>query len=561
MAKREKMASVDVAWLHMEHPTNLMMITGVMVLGEPIDATLFKQTVDERVLSRFPRFKQRIVQAGFPFSSPHWERDPNFDIESHIHRIALPQPADQGALEDFVSSMMSMPLDFNKPPWHFYVIEDYQGGSAIFSRLHHSIADGIALMQVLLSLTDNKLDIDVPEPVADGVEDDPVGALAGATRAALRSTQRAGDTLADMGREFLNDPAKHFERATRIGASGAASLAKLTLLPPDTKTVLKGKLGVQKRAVWSQPLPLQDVKAIGKVTGGTVNDVLLTAMAGAFGRYLRESDSPAANIRAFVPVNLRPFDKPLEMGNKFGLIILSLPVGIEDPLDRLAELKKRMDRIKDSPEAVIAYGLLAAMGLTPQQIENFGLEFFGAKGSVVMTNVPGPRQQIYMAGVPVKSMMFWVPQSGRMGVGVSIFSYNESVMLGVATDVSLVPQPERLIEAFHAEFAELMTLVDLLEMDVSEAATSSGVNGSAEPAPTATTQLAEPVTVDDLKQIKGIGPRIETVLNEAGILTYAQLAATDTAALRTILTDAGVRLPARTDAWLQQAALYATSSG
>jgi WS/DGAT/MGAT family acyltransferase len=537
-----------------------MMITGVMILETPLSIDRLKETVEDRVLDRFPRFKQRVVDTGFPLKSPHWEDDPNFSIDSHIHRIALPQPADHDALQDFASSMMSVPLDFNKPPWHYYLIEDYQGGTALFVRLHHCIADGIALMQVLLSMTDNEPDIEVPDP-EETVEHPAFGA-ADSARAAFETTQRVGDAVFGMGRDFIADPSKHLNAATRMGLSGAASLAKLTLLPPDTKTVFKGKLNVQKRAVWSHPLPLANVKAIGKVTGGTVNDVLLTAMAGAFGRYLREEESAAANIRAFVPVNLRPFDKPLEMGNKFGLIILSLPVGIDDTLDRLAELKKRMDRIKGTPEAVVAYSLLSALGMVAQEIEDFGLSFFGTKGSVVMTNVPGPRQQIFLGGSPVNSLMFWVPQSGRMGVGVSIFSYNEQVWIGVATDVGLVPEPVRLVDAFHAEFDEMMQLVDLLNLDLSDPVVDTKVesaprsNGSVSAESPAST-----TTRSDLTEIKGIGPRIEEILNAAGIYTFAQLAASDAETVEQILRDAGVRIPAHTASWLQQAALFTGSTG
>jgi predicted flap endonuclease-1-like 5' DNA nuclease len=304
------------------------------------------------------------------------------------------------------------------------------------------------------------------------------------------------------------------------------------------------------------------VKAIGKVTGGTVNDVLLTAMAGAFGRYLREEESPAANIRAFVPVNLRPFDKPLEMGNKFGLIILSLPVGIEDTLDRLAELKKRMDRIKGTPEAVVAYGMLSALGMVAKEIEDFGLTFFGTKGSVVMTNVPGPRQQIFLGGAPVHSLMFWVPQSGRMGVGVSIFSYNEQVLIGVATDVGLVPEPARLIDAFHAEFDDMMQLVELLDLDLSEPAVDIDVESTRRANGSVSAESPAPATKrNDLTEIKGIGPKIEEILNDAGIYTFAQLAASDVDTVEQILRDAGVRIPARTTSWLQQAALFTGSVG
>jgi hypothetical protein len=186
---------------------------------------------------------------------------------------------------------------------------------------------------------------------------------------------------------------------------------------------------------------------------------LITAAAGALRRYLlnrgdRVDDD--LNIRAAVPVNLRPLDGPPKLGNQFGLVFLSLPLGIADPRQRLPELKRRMDELKGSPDALVSFGILNAMGRVPSQVQPLAVEFFGSKATAVMTNVPGPKQELYLAGKAIKQVMFWVPQSGRMGLGVSILSYAGNVMVGVNSDGHLVPDPERIVADFEQELSKLM---------------------------------------------------------------------------------------------------------
>ena len=255
----------------------------------------------------------------------------------------------------------------------------------------------------------------------------------------------------------------------RLGTETTMALGRLLLLPPDPKTVYKGPLQVPKRAVWSEPIPLSVIKAIGKATGCTLNDVLLSAVAGALRRYAegRGQAVDGLNIRGVIPVNLRQEQSKIELGNKFGLVFLSLPLGIGDPMGRLFELKRRMDGLKDSREAVVAFGILNAIGMAPAQIEDIVVNIFGAKATAVMTNVPGPRNQIYFAGVAIRESMFWVPQSGRLGMGVSIFSYNDKVWLGLVTDVSLVPDPDAIIQFFHDELAELHAMTQQVAGELS----------------------------------------------------------------------------------------------
>jgi len=430
MAKRVPMATIDAAWLGMEDPTNLMMVTGVMALDGPVDIKRLRQMLDRR-LKPFGRFHQLVVRPRSRANLPHWQEDEHFEIENQLSHVALPDPGDDAALRDLVSELMGVPLDFGKPLWHMHVIDGYRGGSVILARIHHSIADGIALVRVLLSLTDES-------PNAK-----PARAPAKRTSTGFR-----------LPLDWLpTDPNRALEIA-RVGAHGAYRLGRMVLLPPDPRTLFKGELGRRKRAAWSEPVPLADFKAIGKAYGATVNDVLVATATGALRRYMEKRGQSTAGvaIRASVPVNLRPLDQGHKMGNAFGLVFLTLPVGIADPARRLRAIKKEMDELKGSPEALVAFGVLTLMGIAPVEVEQLGLRFFGSKATAVLTNVPGPREPLYMAGRKIEKIMFWVPQSGHLGLGISILSYAGGVMLGIATDAGLVPDPERIVEAFKVEF-------------------------------------------------------------------------------------------------------------
>jgi diacylglycerol O-acyltransferase len=162
-----------------------------------------------------------------------------------------------------------------------------------------------------------------------------------------------------------------------------------------------------------------------------------------------------------VPFNLRPLDQPLprELGNRFGLVLLGLPVGIEDPATRLAEVKRRMDAIKDSHEGAFSFGILSLIGTTSVQLEERPIDFFSAKGSMVLTNVPGPRKRLSVAGTPLGGVLVWAPCSGSVGMSVSVFSYAGKVTVGFLTDASLVPDPRELADGFRQDLLALARAV------------------------------------------------------------------------------------------------------
>ena len=456
---RKSLSNVDTAWLRMEDPTNLMMITGVLVFGTPLDYERLQATLAYGLL-RFDRFRKRVVQSPLPGGKPFWEDDPDLDLNYHLQRASLPPPGDQAALQDVVSLLASTQLDQSRPLWQFHLIENYGEGCALVCRLHHCIGDGLALVYVLLSLADTEPDAAWPviQPEMEGRRRRQQGRKAlRPVRSAFTATRHLARATRQQCQELRSHPSRILDLA-RVGAGGTAALGRLVLRWPDPKTIFKGELGVPKRAAWSAPIPLQDVKDAGKGLGGTVNDVLLTAMTGGLRRYLSSRGEPVAglNIRAIVPVNLRRPGTEAELGNKFGLVFLSLPVGTADPVDRVDLLSQRMNDLKGSLEAPVAFGILNAIGMSPQAIQDIVVDIFQTKGTAVMTNVIGPRQQIYLAGAPLEALMFWVPQSGRLGMGVSILSYAGQVWMGVITDESLVPDPEAIIAGFHAEFESLL---------------------------------------------------------------------------------------------------------
>jgi WS/DGAT/MGAT family acyltransferase len=196
------------------------------------------------------------------------------------------------------------------------------------------------------------------------------------------------------------------------------------------------------------------VKAIARAHEATVNDVLLGALTGALRTYLLSRGERPSRMRAIVPVNLRPPSDAIdeELGNWFGLVFLELPVDLDDRTARLCELHGDMDRLKRSQEAPVALGLLHLLGRSPGAVEDLAERFFTAKGSLVVTNVPGPREPLSLAGHRLRDLMFWVPHPGpRLGLGVSLLSYAGAVRIGVRADTGVLADPGVIVRAFEDE--------------------------------------------------------------------------------------------------------------
>ena len=461
MAKRERMSSVDTAWLRMDTPTNLMIIVGVLMFSSPVDFARLKRTLEFRLL-HYGRFRQRVVHDA---AGAWWELDQNFDIDTHVLRVSLPGKGGKSELEAYVAGQISQSLDLGKPLWQFQLVENYHGGAAVVARFHHCIADGIALMGVLHSLTDSSRDAPEEGAATPWADDDAEG------REEDDFWQRIiaplGDTLAKAIRlsgkasvsslHLLANPELVFDYA-RFAAAIAGELVVLATMPEDSPTRFKGKTGVAKRVAWSEPMPLGEIKAIGKVLDCSVNDILLSCVAGALRQYLLDQgdEVEGVEVRAFVPVNLRAPGEEHQLGNRFGLVALVLPVGIEHPFARLYEVRRRMLELKGSYQALAAFGILSVVGMCPQPVQQQVLSMLSDKGTAVMTNVPGSQRPLYLAGAKLSQQMVWVPQSGNVGMGVSILSYNDGVQFGLMTDKKFVPDPHAIVNRFAPEFEKLV---------------------------------------------------------------------------------------------------------
>jgi len=528
MPQREPMSSVDRSWLLMDNPTNRMVINGFWVFDQPVEYSRVLAVLEERLLI-YDRFRQRVVETTGPLGRAWWETDPHFDVRAHLHHIGLPSPGNKAGLQELMGELIVQPLERSRPLWDFYIIDNYKGGNVLFGRIHHCVGDGAALVQVLLSLTDAERDgtFDGGPKRRRKRDWNPLRPLLKGASQAVNAAVQMGGGLVSAGLEALSNPEQLLAaigEGGRMAGQVAGVLAKLALMPTDEKTLFQGELGVAKRVAWSEPISLEDVKLVKNVMGATVNDVLVAALTGALRNYLqgRGEEPDGKEIRAMVPVNIRGDALSqskgavtgLELGNKFALVYLALPVGIPDPLDRLFAVKRAMDAIKASPEALITYQILSGVGRTPGELATLISRYFATKASAVLTNVPGPEQKLFFAGQRFETMVFWVPQSGSIGMGLSIYSYAGEVTIGVITDEKRVPDPDKIVQGFVDEFNRLLALARLPEAEetarrsrvstlrqAQDTAGSTGAQTSVQEIPIQTEQSPEAAIAELMSQL------------------------------------------------------------
>ena len=450
------MSAIDAAWLRMDRPTNLAIITSVLWFARPPDWEAVGELLRERLVDRFPRFSQRAVQPRIPIGMPRWEDDPRFDLRRHVHNHRLPAPGDQAALEAFVATLQSTPLDRDKPLWSAHLVDGFGDGAAIVWRIQHCIVDGVSLARVLLSLSDHAPEAGIAPDVKRHTP--PLPAVAGYAAPMTLAGRTLAAAIARETRYAVAHPGGILRG--RVASVDTRSVVKIARTGPDTPTVLKGPLCVPQHTTWKTPMSIDDVKRIGRPTGATVNDVALAALAGGLRDYLAARGSLVEEIRAYMPFNLRPPDEPIprELGNLFGLVFLTLPIGVAARRERLACVQRRMSEIKRSGEGRAAFDGLCAMGISPFGSERLSMDFFSAKATVVVSNMAGPDEPIRLAGVTVKGMLIMAPRTGSVGLGVTIFSYNGRVTIGVNADAGLVPDPDVLLRAIVAELRALRRL-------------------------------------------------------------------------------------------------------
>ncbi|WP_433787732.1 wax ester/triacylglycerol synthase family O-acyltransferase [Actinomycetospora sp. CA-101289] len=456
-------SGVDTAWLQLEQPTNRMIVHGVLFCEDAVDVEVLRERVRERWVATYPGLRQRPVWNASQLGPVRWtDADP--DLDEHVRVVAIEEPGDDAVLSRHVGRLMATPLPHDRPWWSLHVLQGYRGtadggtgepGTALLLSIHHGLGDGVALNHLFHALSD--------DPAAEGTP--------AAYAQPPRRARPAHDwrlllrELGDRGRDFAGKvrAAGTDEGAGELAATGRAirsSAAMLARPPRDADTVLHGRLGTAKSARWTSRVPLETVKAAGKEHGASINDVLCAAIAEALRAYLAPDGGDVPRLRAVMPTNLRPLDQPIsdELGNEFGLVLPPLPTDEADRGRRIERLRASMQTIKRTNQALASFAGIVASGFGPPSASQGLIGRYATSTSVIISNVPGPLAPLRIAGVRVRDVLFWVPCSARLALGVSILSYAGQVRLGVRADTGVLGGEEgvdRFTTALEEALAQL----------------------------------------------------------------------------------------------------------
>ncbi|WP_404365113.1 WS/DGAT domain-containing protein [Marinobacter sp.] len=443
------MLPADSAWLALERPDNPMTIT-VLMRVEGLTADRLREFLSIYWLA-WERFRCQPVQRA---SGWWWEQDPTFVLRHHleVHNHAF----EDGQLKDWVSARLNQPLPEYRPRWKFWLLPNAVGGAAVVLRIHHCYADGLSLMGIF-----DRICTRSPQqaPVLYGArERSDIGrwresaeswlaAMQGRESAkSAAGQQTTAGTIDQLGRTAQSNP---LERGAFNGLKLLNEVSQFLIEPEDSPSHLKAELLGRRICRWSAPVPLARFRSAADQTGCTINDVLLACVTGAMRSSLEEHDGIPEDVilHAAVPVDIRSRlpegiePGPGMLGNCFGTVFVPLPVDGESPLERLYRVKHETRRLKQSWQPAIAWGLAGSACFLPASWRQPLADIFYRRASAVVSNVPGTPEPRYLAGCQIKEQMFWVPQAGDIGLGISIVSYAGQVQFGVVADEAVMPDP------------------------------------------------------------------------------------------------------------------------
>ncbi|MGY1794184.1 wax ester/triacylglycerol synthase family O-acyltransferase [Geodermatophilus sp. SYSU D00525] len=457
----ERLSTLDASFLYLEDAGTPIHVAGVLVL-EPVEGGL--DTLAELVEARLPlvpRYRQRIVPVPGHLADPVWADDPDFDVAYHVRRSAVPRPGTEAQLLDLVSRVTSRPLDRGRPLWEVYLVEGLSGGRvAVVTKTHPALVDGLGAVDIAQVLLDPSPD--APVPSADDWAPRRVPGRVELVVDALADYVQRPTAVLETARSAVGDLRSTAARAR--GVAGGLVRAVRSAVVPAPHGPLARTLGNQRRVAVART-DLEDLKAIRKAHGGTINDVLLTVLSGALRDWLLSRGEPVLGstaVRALVPVSVQGEEQDAP-GSSVAAYLVDLPVGEPNPWVRLARLSYAMRGVTGSGRSVRADTLIALTGFAPPTLHALGAR--AARGlsrrmfNLVVTNVPGPQVPLYAAGSRMLEVFPVVPLVGGQGLAVGMTSYDGHVYVGLNADRDGVGDVDVLADLVEQEVGALADAV------------------------------------------------------------------------------------------------------
>lgn len=453
----ERLSMQDASFLYVENEINHMSIAALAIFeGPPPDQNEIEDMVSSK-LDLVPRYRQRIRFVPFELAMPVWCDDPHFNLRYHVRHTGLPAPGDEEQLQAMVGRVMSQKLDRTKPLWELWVIEGLEDGSwAMLMKIHHSVADGVAATDLLSAIMDETPSQERPSPHEWKPESQPSPPqlVADALLERLTSPREALRVM----RSTLEAPGR---AARKLGdfLDGVGTFRRFTNRALETS--LNGPIGPHRN--WRRVnADFADIKKIRSTHGGTVNDVVLAVITRGFRALLQSRGEPVKDlvVRSLVPVSIRPSDEHNVYNNQVSAMFAELPVGIEDPVRCLDQIKQQMKELKEHHQSVAGETLTSLAGVAPPVMLALGARLFAGLEQhavqTVTTNVPGPRQTLYAAGRRMRSAYLYVPLGGAVRIGIAIFSYAGQLTFGVTGDYDAARDTDVLCRGIEKGIAELL---------------------------------------------------------------------------------------------------------
>ena len=462
----DRLSALDATFLQGEDEATNTTVGGAEVfVGSPPSLDEFRDSIERR-LDELPNFRRKLATVPLGLGRPRWIDDDAFDLDYHVRHTALPSPSGSPQLQELLGRLFGQHMSRDRPLWELWLVEGLADGRfAMVHRMHHALVDGIASINVLETLLDAE-----PEP-ADGSGGDEWRPQPGPSTARLLADAAFERALPpELARSLfraVRSPRRTAGDAARTVA-GAAGLARAAASPAPPSPY-NAPVGPHRRLSWQRE-SLDDLKAMKNALSGSLNDVVLAGVAGALGRHLRRrgEDTAGMELFAFVPVSVRGGDDDDEAGgNEVSGLKVPLPVGADDPEERFRRVSEAMDELKESAQVDGAKAMIEATGLAPYGVLErlSGVAYLQRFVNLVVTNVPGPQQALYLRGRPLEDIFPFVPLGGNLGLGVVIVSYLDRITFGFSGDADIVPDLDELPGDLHASFAELaeLTGVELTE--------------------------------------------------------------------------------------------------